>query len=61
LPEDAVLTAGGGYFSEQNVKTCEQRGLDPYITTAASSTTNQHRPRRAVDPQGRDGQAADGA
>lgn len=33
LPEGAVLTADGGYFSEENVSTCEQHGLDPYIAT----------------------------
>jgi transposase len=33
LPEGAVLSADGGYFSEENVTTCEQRGLDPYIAT----------------------------
>jgi hypothetical protein len=33
LPKGAVLTADGGYFSEENVKTCEQHGVDPYIAT----------------------------
>ncbi len=33
LPDGAVLTADGGYFSEQNVKTTIRRGLDPYIAT----------------------------
>jgi len=33
LPEGAVLTADGGYFSEQNVKTTIAHGLDPYIAT----------------------------
>jgi transposase len=33
LPEGAVLTADGGYFSEQNVKTTIGHGLDPYIAT----------------------------
>ena len=33
LPEGAVLTADGGYFSEENVATCEQHDLDPYIAT----------------------------
>ena len=33
LPEGAALTADGGYFSEENVNTCEQHGLDPYIAT----------------------------
>jgi transposase len=33
LPTGAVLTADGGYFSEENVTTCEQHQLDPYIAT----------------------------
>lgn len=33
LPEGAALTADGGYFSEENVESCEQHGLDPYIAT----------------------------
>jgi transposase len=33
LPKGAVLTADGGYFSEENVTTCEQHDLDPYIAT----------------------------
>jgi transposase len=33
LPEGAALTADGGYFSEENVATCEQHDLDPYIAT----------------------------
>jgi transposase len=33
LPDGAVLTADGGYFSEQNVKTTIEHGLDPYIAT----------------------------
>ena len=33
LPEGAVLTADGGYFSEQNVETTSAHGLDPYIAT----------------------------
>ncbi len=33
LPAGAVLTADAGYFSEENVKTCERHGLDPYIST----------------------------
>jgi transposase len=33
LPEGAVLTADGGYFSEENVTTCQQHDLDPYIAT----------------------------
>ena len=33
LPEGAVLTADGGYFSEQNVKTSIAHGLDPYLAT----------------------------
>src|SRR6266545_3722037 len=33
LPKGAELTADGGYFSEENVESCEQHGLDPYIAT----------------------------
>ena len=33
LPDGAVLTADGGYFSEENVETCEQHGVDPFIAT----------------------------
>ena len=33
LPDGATLTADGGYFSEENVETCEQHDLDPYIAT----------------------------
>jgi transposase len=33
LPDSAVLTADGGYFSEENVKACEQHGVDPFIAT----------------------------
>jgi transposase len=33
LPDDAALTADGGYFSEENVETCEQHGVDPFIAT----------------------------
>jgi transposase len=33
LPDGAALTADGGYFSEENVATCEQHDLDPYIAT----------------------------
>jgi len=33
LPEAAVLSADAGYFSEENVETCQQHGLDPYIAT----------------------------
>lgn len=33
LPEGAVLTADGGYFSEENVETATEHGLDPYIAT----------------------------
>ena len=33
LPDGAVLTADGGYFSEQNIKTAIAHGLDPYIAT----------------------------
>jgi hypothetical protein len=33
LPDGALLTADGGYFSAQNVKTATAHGLDPYIAT----------------------------
>jgi Transposase DDE domain len=33
LPEDAALTADGGYFSEENVNSANEHGLDPYIAT----------------------------
>ena len=33
LPDGAALTADGGYFSEENVKACEQYGVDPFIAT----------------------------
>jgi len=33
LPKGAALTADGGYYSEENVVTCEQHDLDPYIAT----------------------------
>jgi transposase len=33
MPEDAALTADAGYFSEENVKTTTEHGLDPFIAT----------------------------
>ena len=33
LTDGAVLTADGGYFSQENVETCEQHRVDPYIAT----------------------------
>jgi transposase len=33
LPEGAVLSADGGYFSDHNVKTTIAHGLDPHIAT----------------------------
>lgn len=33
LPDGAALAADTGYFSEDNVKACEQHCLDPYIAT----------------------------
>jgi transposase len=33
LPTGAALTADGGYFSEENVNTAIEHGLDPYIAT----------------------------
>jgi hypothetical protein len=33
LLEGAVLTADAGYFSQENVETCQQHGVDPFIAT----------------------------
>jgi transposase len=33
LQDGAVLTADAGYFSEQNIKTTSEHGLDPHIAT----------------------------
>ena len=33
IPDGAVLTADGGYFSENNVRVTSSHGLDPYIAT----------------------------
>lgn len=33
LPDGATLSADGGYFSEENIKTTIEHGLDPYIAT----------------------------
>ena len=33
LSDDAVLSADGGYFSEENVSITAEHGLDPYIAT----------------------------
>jgi transposase len=33
LADDATLSADAGYFSEENVKTAAEHGLDPYIAT----------------------------
>jgi len=33
IPDGAVLTADGGYFSENNVRITSSHGLDPYIAT----------------------------
>jgi transposase len=33
LAQGAVLTADAGYFSEENVATCERHGVDPFIAT----------------------------
>jgi IS5 family transposase len=33
LPEDAELTGDAGYFSEDNVATAAEHGLDPYLAT----------------------------
>jgi hypothetical protein len=48
LPEGAVLTADAGYFSEQNIKTATQHGLDPYIATGRFT----HSEPRAPAPRG---------
>jgi hypothetical protein len=44
LPDGAVLTADGGYFSEQNVKTTIAHGLDPYIATGRFKHSEPPRP-----------------
>ena len=33
LPADALLTADAGYFSEQNVQSAAEHGLDAYVAT----------------------------
>ncbi len=49
LPADAALTADAGYFSEDNVKTAEARGLDPYIATGRQ----KHSDPPPISPSGR--------
>ena len=40
LPADAALTADAGYFSEDNVKTAADHGLDPFIATGRHKHTD---------------------
>jgi transposase len=47
LPEGAVLTADGGYFSEGNVKTTVAHGLDPFIATGRFKHSSRSRQRGA--------------
>jgi hypothetical protein len=62
LPGGAVLTADGGYFSEENVETCEQHRVDPYIATGRFKHSEPPPVGAArTDPQARDPQATDGA
>ena len=61
LPTGAVLTADGGYFSEENVTTCEQHQLDPYIATGRFKHSEPSRRRRAGRSPKTRPQAADGA
>ncbi len=49
LPADAALTADAGYFSEDNVKTAEAHGLDPYIATGR----HKHSDPPPISPRGR--------
>jgi DDE family transposase len=51
LPEGAVLTADGGYFSEENVTTCEQHELDPYIATGRFKHDEPPPPPRGPIPK----------
>jgi hypothetical protein len=44
LPRGAVLTADGGYFSEQNVTSTIEHGLDPYIATGRFKHTEPQPP-----------------
>jgi transposase len=46
LPEGAVLTADGGYFSADNVKTTVAHGLDPYIATGRFKHSEPQPPAR---------------
>ncbi len=43
LAKGALLTADAGYFSEENVKTAECHGLDPFIATGRF-THSEHQP-----------------
>ncbi len=46
LPEGAVLTADGGYFSADNVKTTVAHGLDPFIATGRFKHSEPQPPAR---------------
>jgi hypothetical protein len=46
---DAALPADGGYFSEANVETAREHGLDPYIPTGKFKHSEPPRPA----PRGR--------
>ena len=53
LPDGAVLTADGGYFSEENVETCEQPPPEPDTSRPAPATrlpgaTVNHAGARAI-------------
>ena len=62
LPDGAVLTADGGYFSEENVETCEQHGVDPFIATGRFKHSEPPPPApRGPIPKVRHPEAADGA
>jgi hypothetical protein len=46
LPDDAVLTADAGYFSEENVKTTTAHGLDAHIATGRFKHSEPQAPAR---------------
>ena len=48
LPKGAVLTADAGYFSGENVETCESHGLDPFLATGRF----RHREPQLPAPRG---------
>jgi hypothetical protein len=49
LPEKAALAADAGYFSQDNVKAAEGRGLDPHIATGRQ----KHSDPPPISPRGR--------